>query len=48
MHELIFYTHMTEETQNFGQWIGNHAEEDLFIALTGDLGAGKTLSLIHI
>ena len=42
MHELIFYTHMTEETQNFGQWIGKHAEEDLFIALTGDLGAGKT------
>ena len=42
MHELIFYTHMTEETQNFGQRIGKHAEEDLFIALTGDLGAGKT------
>ena len=42
MHELILTTHSVEETRDFGIFIGKHAEDDLFIALSGTLGAGKT------
>ena len=42
MHELILTTHSVEETRDFGIFIGKHAEDDLLIALSGTLGAGKT------
>ena len=38
MHELILTTHSVEETRDFGIFIGKHAEDDLFIALSGTLG----------
>lgn len=31
-----------KETMALGEFFGAHGEENLFIALTGDLGAGKT------
>lgn len=40
--ELVIPTESTEETKELGKFIGGHAEDDLFIALIGDLGAGKT------
>ncbi len=41
-HEIICHTQSEKETMDLGRLIGEHAVEDLFIALTGDLGAGKT------
>ena len=32
-----------EDTQKFAEYIGKHIENDVFIALTGELGAGKRL-----
>ena len=42
MDEVNLTTHSEEETMAFGEWIGAHAVNDLFIALNGDLGTGKT------
>ncbi len=42
MSEVMIHTHSEKETMDFGRFLGAHGEEDLFIALTGDLGAGKT------
>ena len=41
-HEVVCVSKSVEETMNFGQFVGKHAVDGLFIALTGDLGAGKT------
>lgn len=41
MDEVNLTTHSEEETMAFGEWIGAHAVNDLFIALNGDLGTGK-------
>lgn len=41
-HEWQLYTNSEKETMDFGQMVGKHAENDLFIALAGDLGTGKT------
>ena len=42
MDKVNLTTHSEEETMAFGEWIGAHAVNDLFIALNGDLGTGKT------
>ncbi len=41
-NEVIIPTKSTEETMAFGEFLGKLKEEGLFIALDGDLGAGKT------
>lgn len=41
-HEVHVETHDVEETKALGRFIGEHAEKDLFLALVGDLGTGKT------
>lgn len=41
-NELTLVTKSVEETMNLGRVIGKAAVEDLFLALSGDLGAGKT------
>lgn len=40
MHRLI--THSPEETRNLGRWLGQRLQAGDFLALVGDLGAGKT------
>ncbi len=42
MHEVNLETHSERETMELGEWFGSHAVNDLFLALSGDLGAGKT------
>lgn len=42
MDKVNLTTHSEEETMAFGEWIGAHAVNNLFIALNGDLGTGKT------
>ena len=41
-NELTLTTNSEKETMDFGEYLGRHAFDGLFIALTGDLGAGKT------
>ena len=41
-HEILWHSQSEKETMDFGRFLGIHGVEDLFIALTGDLGAGKT------
>lgn len=41
-HEVRVETHTVEETKALGRWIGKHASNDVFLALAGDLGTGKT------
>ena len=40
--EVTIRTESTEETKALGRFIGAHAGNDLFLALIGDLGTGKT------
>ena len=43
---MEFITHTPEETEAAGRWLGEAAArsgEPLFIAMSGDLGAGKTV-----
>lgn len=40
--QVMIRTKSEKETMDFGRFLGEKAEEGLFIALTGDLGAGKT------
>lgn len=40
--QVMIRTRSEKETMDFGRFLGEKAEEGLFIALTGDLGAGKT------
>lgn len=42
MNNLIIRMKEVEDTQKFAEYIGKHIENDVFIALTGELGAGKT------
>lgn len=42
MNEVKLTTHSEEETKALGEFIGAHAVNDLFLALNGDLGTGKT------
>jgi len=42
MNEVSLLTKSVEETTALGEYFGRLAEKDLFIALSGDLGAGKT------
>lgn len=41
-NELTLTTNSEKETMDFGEYLGRHAFDGLFIVLTGDLGAGKT------
>lgn len=41
-HEILWLSQSEKETMDFGHFLGEHSVDDLFIALTGDLGAGKT------
>lgn len=41
-NEVMFTTKSEKETMDFGRFLGRQAADGLFIALTGDLGAGKT------
>lgn len=41
-HEVRITTNNVEETKALGRFIGEHAEDGLFLALVGDLGTGKT------
>lgn len=41
-NKVVIYTSGEEETAALGAFIGSHAVDGLFLALTGDLGAGKT------
>ena len=41
-NEVTFTTNSEKETMDFGSFLGERAQDGLFIALTGDLGAGKT------
>lgn len=41
-NELTLTTNSEKETMDFGEFLGRHTFDGLFIALTGDLGAGKT------
>lgn len=41
-HEIVCVSQSEQETMDFGRLLGRHGVDDLFIALTGDLGAGKT------
>ncbi|WP_302154755.1 tRNA (adenosine(37)-N6)-threonylcarbamoyltransferase complex ATPase subunit type 1 TsaE [uncultured Dialister sp.] len=41
-NEVTFTTNSEKETMDFGRFLGERAQDGLFIALTGDLGAGKT------
>lgn len=41
-HEVHFITNNVEETQAFGRFIASYAVDGLFLALSGDLGTGKT------
>lgn len=40
--EVEFHTKSEAETTAFGRFVGEHAEDGLFLALVGDLGTGKT------
>lgn len=42
MNEMVIKTFSEQETVAFGEWLGKRAVNHLFIALSGDLGAGKT------
>lgn len=41
-NEVIVKTTSEKETMDLGRFFGSHAFDGLFIAFTGDLGAGKT------
>lgn len=41
-NDATLTTKSEKETMDFGRFLGQKAEEGLFLALTGDLGAGKT------
>ena len=41
-NDAALTTNSEKETMDFGRFLGQKAEEGLFLALTGDLGAGKT------
>ena len=41
-HEILWLSQSEKETMDFGRFLGEYSVDDLFIALTGDLGAGKT------
>lgn len=41
-NDAALTTKSEKETMDFGRFLGQKAEEGLFLALTGDLGAGKT------
>lgn len=41
-NDAVLTTKSEKETMDFGRFLGQKAEEGLFLALTGDLGAGKT------
>ena len=41
-HEVVLQTKSVDETMALGQFLGKSAVDDEFIALSGDLGAGKT------
>mgnify|MGYP005905458531 CR=1 FL=1 len=41
-NEVVIQTGSEKETMDLGRLLGENAVEGLFIALTGDLGAGKT------
>ncbi len=41
-HEIKIFTKSEAETTALGRFIGKRAEKDLFLALIGDLAAGKT------
>ncbi|WP_416177924.1 tRNA (adenosine(37)-N6)-threonylcarbamoyltransferase complex ATPase subunit type 1 TsaE [Dialister sp.] len=41
-NEISMTTKSEKETMDFGEFLGAHGVDGLFIALTGDLGAGKT------
>lgn len=42
MTKVDLMTYSEEETMALGEFIGTHAVDDLFLALNGDLGTGKT------
>ena len=42
MNEVVIKTFSEQETVAFGEWLGQRVVNHLFIALSGDLGAGKT------
>ena len=42
MNEVVIKTFSEQETVVFGEWLGQRAVNHLFIAFSGDLGAGKT------
>ncbi len=42
MSEVVIQSGNVKETMDLGRFFGRHAVDGLFIALTGDLGAGKT------
>ena len=41
-HEVVLHTKSVDETMALGRFLGTAAVNDEFIALSGDLGAGKT------
>ncbi|MDY5062597.1 MAG: tRNA (adenosine(37)-N6)-threonylcarbamoyltransferase complex ATPase subunit type 1 TsaE, partial [Dialister sp.] len=41
-HEVVLHTKSVDETMALGRFLGASAVNDEFIALSGDLGAGKT------
>ena len=41
-HEVVLHTKSVDETMALGRFLGTVAVNDEFIALSGDLGAGKT------
>jgi tRNA threonylcarbamoyladenosine biosynthesis protein TsaE len=43
MSDVIYETHSPEETFEIGKKMGEEAKPGLIIAMTGDLGVGKTL-----
>lgn len=42
MGEIIFISHSPQETEALGKKFGRNAKTGLVVALSGDLGAGKT------
>ena len=41
-NEVVLHTKSVDETMALGRFLGTAAVNDEFIALSGDLGAGKT------
>lgn len=42
MDSVILQMETPEDTRRFANWLGERMVEDVFIALSGDLGVGKT------